>query len=109
MSCFASIFCANAPEVHVATQRPKGKESGGRRATTIRIAVPAMTGPLAIPLSTAEKSVFALENCRVGFGNLIVISPLSPFWPCPDSGNRAPFSAGWQRTGRGTQPHAQPC
>jgi hypothetical protein len=36
----------------------------------------------AIPLSPAENSVFALENCRIGFGNLIVISLLSPFWPC---------------------------
>jgi hypothetical protein len=39
-------------------------------------------GPTPIPLSTAESCVFALENCRVGVGNLIAISLLSPFWPC---------------------------
>ena len=39
-------------------------------------------GPTPIPLSTAESCVFALENCRVGVGNLIAIRLLSPFWPC---------------------------
>jgi hypothetical protein len=32
-----------------------------------------------IPLSTAEKRVFVLENRRLGVGNLIAISILDPF------------------------------
>jgi hypothetical protein len=37
---------------------------------------------VAIPLSTAEKCVFVLENCRVGAAYLIVINVLSAFRPC---------------------------
>jgi hypothetical protein len=37
---------------------------------------------VAIPLSTAEKCVFVLENCRVGAAHLIVINVLSAFRPC---------------------------
>jgi hypothetical protein len=41
-----------------------------------------MVGPLAFPLSTAESCVFASKIAAVGFGNLIVISRLSPFRRC---------------------------
>jgi hypothetical protein len=54
--------------------------AGGDGLAKARVAGPVRTSP--IPLSTAENCVFALENCRVGVGNLIVISLLNPFWPC---------------------------
>jgi hypothetical protein len=35
-----------------------------------------------IPLSTAEKRVFVLENCHLGTGNLFVINTLNPLRGC---------------------------
>jgi hypothetical protein len=34
------------------------------------------------PLSTAEKFVFVLENCRVNTGYLSIINILKQFWSC---------------------------
>jgi hypothetical protein len=72
---------------------------------TIRIAVPAMTGPLAIPLSTAENSIYAPENCRVGIENLVQISLLNASGRAGRQRKSGACCADRQRTGRGIQPH----
>jgi hypothetical protein len=77
----------------------------GRAIAGATVAFPA-PGPTPIPLSTAESRVFALENFRVGVGNLIAISLLSPFRPCRPTAEIGRLFDGWQRTGRGTQQHA---
>jgi hypothetical protein len=55
---------------------------------------------VAIPLSTAEKCVFVLENCRIGAAHLIVINVLSAFRPCRPTAEIPRFlthlAADWQ-------------
>jgi hypothetical protein len=65
----------------------------------------ASQGAAAIPLSTAENCVYALENCRVGFGNLIVISLLSASDRAGRQRKSGACCACRQRTGSGIQGH----
>ena len=97
---------------------------------TIRIAVPAMANRLlpisplqdfsplqdlpvggrasqgaAIPLSTAENSVYAPENYRVGIKNLVEISLLNASGRAHRQRKSGACCAGRQRTGSGIQQH----
>ncbi|HYP38669.1 MAG TPA: hypothetical protein VEQ62_20275 [Stellaceae bacterium] len=97
---------------------------------TIRIAVPAIANRLlpisplqdfsplqdlpiggsasqgvAIPLSTAENSVYAPENCRVGIKNPVKISLLNASGRTGRQRKSGAGCAGRQRTGSGIQQH----
>jgi len=65
-SNLASIFCANAPEVHVATQ-PRVTKAAGRRAMPVRIAIPAMSNRfLAIsPLQERRRADSAVDSGKL--------------------------------------------
>src|SRR5208282_6266456 len=66
---------------------PPGRTEPGRElilAGRIRSLHPPDPGddePVAIPLSTAEKCVFASENCPVTVKNIFDISALNVIWP----------------------------
>ena len=58
-----------------------------------------------IPLSTAENSVYAPENCRVGIKNLVEISLLNASGRAGRQRKSGTCCAGRQRTGSGIQQH----
>jgi hypothetical protein len=64
-----------------------------------------MAGPLAFPLSAAEKSVYAFENCWAGIKNLAEISLLNASGRAGRQRKSSACCAGRQRTGRGIQRH----
>jgi hypothetical protein len=60
-----------------------------------------------IPLSTAEKTVSALENRPLDTEESRDINALYAFGRTCRQPNSARQKRGWQRTGSGTQPHTQ--
>jgi hypothetical protein len=65
----------------------------------------ASQGAAAIPLSTAENSVYALEYCWVGIEDLVEISLLNAFGRAGHQPKSGACCAGRQRTGSGIQQH----
>jgi hypothetical protein len=64
-----------------------------------------MAGPLAFPLSAAEKSVYASENCWAGIKDLVEINLLNASGRAGRQRKSSACCAGRQRTGSGIQRH----